>query len=531
MNSQKGAAPILILVAIIGVVSFLAVSSSAPFTNNLLTSIFPKEQSQAATFNPSTRVFLETFDGNPASPEAFAPDDWDLKLGMNFIRESGGNPEPMMADHGPDCGAPPATHQSGGDAAKAVFICRGHLMTALNGGGYGALFLTPPAIVDFSAGEAVIKLNMSTLRTSARDWVDFWIVPYDEAMALPFEGNGFWIGQPKRGVQVRMGDIGGAGNTGFTVVVYDNFVPISRDQFGRNFYLTNDAGYNNFLTPSAKRRDPFEIRISRTHIKMGIKAMPCDTASPPNCGGPTQDFLWVDQAIPDLGWGNGVFTIGHHSYNPLKDESFPPPIKPGTWHFDNLSIAPAIPFTIIQNPRVRHHTTGTSPVSVTFNKPAPANAHLRFVATNLTNVNPFQVSFNNGSSWQTAQRQVSSSDDNQGLRSYWTPIPQGTSNVLFRHPNGGEWWVWDPAIWSLSQQAASSPAPSLAPSLSPQPSSTPVPSAKPGDIDSNGKVDIFDFNTLLTNFGQTGSNNPADLDKNGKVDIFDFNILLTNFGK
>lgn len=59
------------------------------------------------------------------------------------------------------------------------------------------------------------------------------------------------------------------------------------------------------------------------------------------------------------------------------------------------------------------------------------------------------------------------------------------------------------------------------------PSSTP---AKPGDIDRNNKVDIFDYNILLTDFGKTG-NLPADIDKNGKVDIFDFNILLTNFGK
>ncbi len=53
------------------------------------------------------------------------------------------------------------------------------------------------------------------------------------------------------------------------------------------------------------------------------------------------------------------------------------------------------------------------------------------------------------------------------------------------------------------------------------------------DLNSDGKVDIFDFNILLGNFGKTGSNGfiPSDIDSNGKVDIFDFNLLLGNFGK
>ena len=40
----------------------------------------------------------------------------------------------------------------------------------------------------------------------------------------------------------------------------------------------------------------------------------------------------------------------------------------------------------------------------------------------------------------------------------------------------------------------------------------------PGDIDGNGKVDIFDYNTLVSKFG-----NPYT--------IFDYNVLVANFGK
>lgn len=81
---------------------------------------------------------------------------------------------------------------------------------------------------------------------------------------------------------------------------------------------------------------------------------------------------------------------------------------------------------------------------------------------------------------------------------------------------------------SASPLPSASPSPSPSPILSPSPVASPN---KPGDVDGNNKVDIFDYNILLTNFGKTGSGVPGDLDKNGKVDIFDYNILLTNFGK
>jgi hypothetical protein len=63
------------------------------------------------------------------------------------------------------------------------------------------------------------------------------------------------------------------------------------------------------------------------------------------------------------------------------------------------------------------------------------------------------------------------------------------------------------------------------------PELSPNPDAKPGDLDNDNKVGIFDYNILLTDFGKTGTNLIADLDKDGKVGIFDYNILLTNFGR
>jgi hypothetical protein len=64
------------------------------------------------------------------------------------------------------------------------------------------------------------------------------------------------------------------------------------------------------------------------------------------------------------------------------------------------------------------------------------------------------------------------------------------------------------------------------------PSPTPI-SIKPGDLNDDGKVDIFDYNILVGDYGKIGSAGfvPSDIDKNGKVDIFDYNLLVANYGK
>ncbi len=55
----------------------------------------------------------------------------------------------------------------------------------------------------------------------------------------------------------------------------------------------------------------------------------------------------------------------------------------------------------------------------------------------------------------------------------------------------------------------------------------PAPS-KPGDLDNDGDVDVFDYNILMGKFGASGSPgfHPADIIQNGVVDIFDYNELV-----
>ena len=56
-----------------------------------------------------------------------------------------------------------------------------------------------------------------------------------------------------------------------------------------------------------------------------------------------------------------------------------------------------------------------------------------------------------------------------------------------------------------------------------------LPLTSAGDTNGDGVVDVFDFNTLMVNWGKTDANNAADLNNDGKVDVFDFNLLMINW--
>ncbi len=61
-----------------------------------------------------------------------------------------------------------------------------------------------------------------------------------------------------------------------------------------------------------------------------------------------------------------------------------------------------------------------------------------------------------------------------------------------------------------------------------------VPADKlPGDIDANNVIDIFDYNIVIQQFGQTGAAGfiPADIVQDGVINIFDYNKVIENFGK
>ena len=356
-------------------------------------------------------AFVETFDGNPSAPTPWSGEGWDVAVHSRDV-DTWHQLEAVDAQHGPDCGAPPATHRITA-YEDMVFSCKDHVMTSINASGYGAIYLTPNRMVDFSDGEAVVTIDVSTLRGSLRDWWDIWLTPYEENLQTPLED---WYpdlaGPPRNAVQVTLND----DNSAIPRIYRNHKETVLESEWW--------TSYDSFLKPDPARRDTFELRISRTHIRFGM---------------PQYDQWWVDTKIKDLGWDRAVVQLGHHSYTPRKDGAG----KPNTWHWDNLTIDPAVPFTMIKADR--RYVDPSSPDTVTFDAPAPADANLRFSAMG----EDVQVSFD-GRTWEDAAKPPQSIDNGLLFSSYWTPVPEGTQQVQVRARAGWlpSWIAKDFAIWS-----------------------------------------------------------------------------------
>ena len=53
--------------------------------------------------------------------------------------------------------------------------------------------------------------------------------------------------------------------------------------------------------------------------------------------------------------------------------------------------------------------------------------------------------------------------------------------------------------------------------------------AQNGDVNNDGRVDIFDFNALISAWGDGGLGLAVDFNRDTKVDILDFNFLIAHW--
>ena len=345
----------------------------------------------------------------------------------------------VNAQHGPDCGAyqPTLATHPVSDVADALFICNNHMMTALNQGDYGVIYMAPPVLVDFSQG-ATITFQVSTLRASDRDWIDAWLTPFAENLVLPLDCglacNVDLNGPPKDAIHVHMDQFNAD-----TIFRGETFTNFAQNSVGSDWWDTLQSK----MGTSANVRTTFELDVSPTHLRFGI---------------PSLNFWWIDHSI-SVNFTQAVLQLGHHSYDPGKSNGCGPPsdaktlglgCQANTWHWSNLSISSAVPFTI-DNGKPTFVGAGTDP-AVTLASPAPANGFLRFAAQSATTP---MVSFDGATpiAAQVANESTHPAAAFGHYDSYWMPIPAGTQTITFSGTDpccSLQWSARDVTVWSQS---------------------------------------------------------------------------------
>ena len=186
---------------------------------------------------------------------------------------------------------------------------------------------------------------------------------------------------------------------------------------------------------SATVRTPFELDVSTGHARLWM---------PGTVGAVT--LAEGDVALP---FNRAVVQWGHQSYDPIKT---PPPGSnlPNTFHWSNVGVNPAVPFTMLRPNGTNAVHLGT-PSSFALPQSAPANAFLRFAA-----IGTISVSLNGGA-FQPAVKQLQAGPGSDGvlhdeqMQNYWTPIPAGTTSVAFQGQDnqfGQAWWIQDVSVWA-----------------------------------------------------------------------------------
>ncbi len=359
-----------------------------------------------------------TFGGSPPSPLPFAEPGWDVQV---HSRDAGtwDAPEPLQAHHGMDCGAFPGSHAIT-HWEHVVFRCRDHLMTSLRTDGYGAIILTPDRALQMDQGDATIRFDLSTLRTSGRDWVTIWLVPWAEDFPVPAgEFAPDLNGPPRNAIAVEMTQ-----NGNFCATVYRNFQSTGLPCEGDWIPLSSR------LTPSATQRTTFEIGVHNGRLRVGMPAL---------------DVWTVDAPLPpEARYAAAAVRFSHYSYTPGKCDGCSPGM---TWHWDNIHLAPGKPFIIVRGDR--RAVRALEPTAVNFAAPAPAGAVLRFTTIGRL----ADVSFDNGATWKAAPSPTISRS-NDPVRPVVMAVPAGTTRVLVRPgetitwwPNRDQWIAQDFAIW------------------------------------------------------------------------------------
>ncbi|HEV2237560.1 MAG TPA: hypothetical protein VGR57_12930 [Ktedonobacterales bacterium] len=394
--------------------------------------------------------------GMPAAPQPYMPSDFALTkhqrqtcgntIDNGFGPPADGGTCPMIASHGPDCSAPPATHPIGMAYKDELFICHDHLMTAFDPAGAGVLEFQPNVLVDMSAGPATVSISRSTANTTpngSRDYTEVYFVPFGQQLAYNTDQNiGEVIKEPATFLRVEMRTQGGN-----TFAVTEQVNGVQRDVPGNNYTTLEQA---TGLVDSAVTRTPIVMTLSQTHFAL-------------SCNG----FTFYDAALPmAFPVSQVVPQFEHVSYDPEKDGE-----RPNTWHWSDLAISSAVPYSLqmaMPDAAGDYASLGLGS-TITF-PPAPAGAFLRFQGFNASYdsfAGGYQISFDGGLTWAHWHDQT---PQDNSVASFQQPVPEGATSATLRGPGG--WYARDFYVMSLSP-VGGTPAPS--PTGGTSPTATPMP--------------------------------------------------------
>lgn len=352
-----------------------------------------------------TTTFLETFDGKPTNPTPWNRRDWDVFQTSRDMR-SWGAPDPVDAHHAfSNCGDVASGGSHHVDSwAETVFQCNDHLMTSINGTpGYGAIYLSPPAMADFTSSSSTISFDVSTFVSSSRDWLDVLITPFGDAMSYPFrsdlevDGSGL----PQNAIHIEQS----FGSANWEIELIRNGAVTTLG--------TLAIPYSRIGGASKVTRTPVRIVVSRTSL----------TLSYPTVSGASRTVTFAS-----LGWTRGIVQFGHHSYTPLKDCGN---CAANTWHWDNIRISPATRFYQYQATPERTGAAirDSNARTISFGQPAPANALLVFSGNC-----GVQVRDTSTSAWR-AVTLIGPNTHPEHTQSYRVTVRPGSTSIQFRFVN------------------------------------------------------------------------------------------------
>jgi hypothetical protein len=433
----------------------------------------PAIPSTSAAAGPWSDTLAEY--GMPSTPQQWQPSNWDIQTHIRSQNTSGDFIDSHLADHGADCGAPPAQH-SINTWQQVVFVCHSHVMTAMADSGYGETVLTPDRMADWSGGAVTIGWSVSTQRTTSRDWIAIDVTPFANQFALPFdEGSVDLAGMPKDYLELRanLEDYNGV-QTRWS---------LDRPATGNDFGTEQDSEWPYFeeltgIPMSATVRTPLQFTFDKTSYTFRVG--PTSAISPGK-------VIFSGKWSKPLAFTSGVVQFVHHSYNPGKCDVVAISCKADTWHWSDFNISNAVQYTMLK-PTDHQVVTGSGGV-VSFGSPAPSGSYLKFAG-----IGSVQVSYDGGKTYAAA---VKAPLDGYGgadehFNSFLSPVPPGVSQVQFKLAGGwyGPGMVRDLSLISQTLGGVSpSPTPTntpTPPTPTPSPTATPVatstPSATPTPI-------------------------------------------------